>query len=56
MPRCFDERPVIMCVISRSELSRLKRVVREEDAGAFVIVTEAFEALGEGFESLQRED
>ena len=51
-----DERPVIMCVISRSELSRLKRVVREEDAGAFVIVTEAFEALGEGFESLQRED
>ena len=51
-----DRRPVIMCVISRSELARLKRLVREEDEKAFVIVTEAFEALGEGFESLQRED
>ncbi len=47
-----QSRPVIMCVVSRSELGTLKKVVEEEDQTAFMFVTEAFEALGEGFSRL----
>jgi len=43
------ERPVLMCVVSQREISRLKNVVREIDPKAFVIVADAHEVLGEGF-------
>lgn len=43
------ERPVLMCVVSQSEINHLKHLVQETDPGAFVIVTEANEVLGEGF-------
>ena len=51
-----EERPVVLCVVSRSELPAIKDVVRETDENAFMFVTEAFEALGEGFTRLDRED
>lgn len=51
----MKERPVVMAVISRSELPRLKDIVREEDEKAFMFVTEAHEALGEGFARLGKE-
>ncbi len=51
----MTERPLVLAVISRSELPRIKEIVREEDEKAFVFVTEAFEALGEGFSSLSHE-
>lgn len=50
-----ENRPVIMCVVSRNELGPLKKIVQEEDQTAFMFVTEAFEALGEGFSSLNTE-
>ena len=50
-----DERPVVMCVVGRNELSTLKKIVQEEDGSAFMFVTEAYEALGEGFSSLNAE-
>lgn len=50
-----ENRPVIMCVVSRNELGSLKKIVQEEDQKAFMFVTEAFEALGEGFSSLNAE-
>ncbi|MEW9669498.1 YitT family protein [Ammoniphilus sp. 3BR4] len=43
------ERPVLMCVVSQNELNGLKKLVQETDPGAFVIVTDANEVLGEGF-------
>jgi len=46
------ERPVVLCVASRQEVARLKDIVREEDEKAFMFVTEAHEALGEGFARL----
>ncbi|MBQ8159841.1 MAG: YitT family protein [Clostridia bacterium] len=46
-----QERPVIMSVISRTELPQLKQIVMEEDEAAFMIVTDAIEATGEGFSS-----
>ena len=50
------ERPVILCVAARSEVPALKSIVREEDEHAFMFVTEAHEALGEGFARLDGED
>jgi len=47
---------VILSVIGRSELPKLKAMVLEEDEHAFMIVTEAVEALGEGFRALDDKD
>jgi uncharacterized membrane-anchored protein YitT (DUF2179 family) len=46
------ERPVILCVVNSQELTRLKEIVRQEDERAFLFITGAHEALGEGFSSL----
>lgn len=47
-----QERPVVLCVTSPQEVARLKDIVREEDEKAFMFVTDAHEALGEGFSKL----
>ena len=52
----MQERPMVLAVIARSELQRLKEIVRDEDERAFVFVTEAHEALGEGFSNLKEEN
>jgi uncharacterized membrane-anchored protein YitT (DUF2179 family) len=44
-----DERPVLMCVVNQTEVTKLKELVRKTDPLAFVIVTNANEVLGEGF-------
>ena len=49
------ERPVVLCVLPPQEVARLKEIVRQEDEKAFMFVTEAHEALGEGFSSLMSE-
>ena len=47
-----EERPTLLCVISRSEITAFKRILREEDENAFVIIVEAHEAIGDGFSAL----
>lgn len=49
-------RPVVMCVMSRQEMTALKRIVQEEDEKAFMFITDAHEALGEGFSRLDGKD
>ncbi|MGE5654074.1 MAG: YitT family protein [Bacillota bacterium] len=44
-----QEKRVLMCAISRSELNKIKTIVHEVDPHAFVIVLNAHEVLGEGF-------
>lgn len=44
-----QERPVLMCVVGQSEVTKLKQIVQSIDPQAFVIVTSATEVLGEGF-------
>ena len=51
-----QERPVVLCVASRVEVARIKDIVREEDENAFMFITEAHEALGEGFSRLGGEE
>ncbi len=48
------ERPTLLCVISRSEITAFKRILREEDENAFVIIVEAHEAIGDGFSVMDK--
>jgi uncharacterized membrane-anchored protein YitT (DUF2179 family) len=47
------ERPVLYCVVTRSEVNQLKALVKEVDPRAFMVIGEAHEALGEGFKPLR---
>ncbi len=49
-----SERPVIYCVITRSEVAPLKTIVHESDPDAFIVISTAHEVLGEGFKPLRR--
>lgn len=49
-----EERPTLLCVISRSEIMAFKRILREEDEDAFVIIVEAHEAIGDGFSGMEK--
>jgi uncharacterized membrane-anchored protein YitT (DUF2179 family) len=44
-----EARPVLYCVVTRSEVNPLKELVREIDPQAFMVIGVAHEALGEGF-------
>lgn len=44
-----DDRPVLMVVMSASEVPRLRAIVAEVDKDAFVVLTDANEVLGHGF-------
>jgi uncharacterized membrane-anchored protein YitT (DUF2179 family) len=46
-----DRRPVLLCVVSQREITRLKQLVKDVDPYAFVIVANAAEVLGEGFKN-----
>ncbi|SEP81019.1 YitT family protein [Piscibacillus halophilus] len=44
-----QDRPVLMCVVNQTEISKLKRTIKEADPEAFVIVMDSSEVLGRGF-------
>jgi uncharacterized membrane-anchored protein YitT (DUF2179 family) len=44
-----QERPMLMCVVGQTEVTKLKRFVKTIDPSAFVIVMNANEVFGEGF-------
>ncbi|WP_375295454.1 YitT family protein [Paenibacillus doosanensis] len=44
-----ENRTVLMVVVGQSEVSRLKALVKSIDPGAFVILSDTNEVLGEGF-------
>lgn len=44
-----EERPLLLCVVGKTEQSRLKQLIYEIDHQAFVFITDAHEVLGEGF-------
>ena len=45
------DRTMLMCVVKRIELQKLQRIVKEKDAAAFVILTQARQVTGEGFKN-----
>jgi uncharacterized membrane-anchored protein YitT (DUF2179 family) len=46
-------RTMLYCVISRSEVNPLKLLIHEADPAAFMVIGNAHEALGEGFQPLE---
>ena len=48
-----NSRPVLYCVVTRSEIIPLKVIVNEVDPEAFMVIGVAHEALGEGFKPLK---
>lgn len=49
-----EPRPVLYCVVTRSEVQQLKTIVHEMDPKAFMVVGAAHEALGEGFQPFKK--
>ena len=47
-----ETRPVLYCVITTAEVSRIKEIVKQADPKAFMVIGMAHEALGEGFKPL----
>jgi uncharacterized membrane-anchored protein YitT (DUF2179 family) len=50
-----EERPILLCVVSRAEIGPLKTIVHEVDPSSFVIIGQAQEAFGEGFRLLNED-
>ena len=50
-----EEMGTLLCVVARTEASRLKKVIAEADPNAFVTVCDVHEALGEGFTGMEQE-
>ena len=46
------DKPVVMVIIERRELSTLKAIVAERDPDAITIIADVTEAFGEGFKQL----
>lgn len=46
-------RKIILCAIKRQQIPSLKKLVKEIDPQAFIILTVAHEVLGEGFDRLE---
>lgn len=46
-----QKKQTLLCVVARREISRMKQIVQQADPAAFVIVTDAQEVLGEGFQT-----
>ncbi|NSW51463.1 MAG: YitT family protein [Anaerolineae bacterium] len=45
-------RPLLFCALTRAEIPKLKAIVSEADPEAFMVIGQANEALGEGFQPL----
>lgn len=45
------EKTVLMCVVKKYEISRLKKLIKEIDKNAFVILSDVREVLGNGFKA-----
>lgn len=51
-----DDTYVVLCVVRKTEFFQLKKMIREADPMAFVIVGEANQILGKGFRSIESSD
>lgn len=50
-----EDRQILYCVVSRSEVERLKAIIAETDTNAFMVIGNGYEALGEGFQPIKQE-
>ena len=50
------EKQVLLCVVKRQEAMELRRLVRESDEKAFLIITDAHDVYGKGFTNLDSKE
>ncbi|WP_054949222.1 YitT family protein [Numidum massiliense] len=50
-----NDKEVLYCVVNKSEISRLKKLVHHVDPYAFIVVSDVQEVLGEGFTFTEQE-
>lgn len=48
-----DEKDMVLCVCSNKQVVPIRRIVKETDENAFMIVSESKEVFGEGFQNLE---
>lgn len=48
-----EEKNMISCIVSRYEVTTIKRIIRSIDENAFVYITDVAEVLGKGFKDLK---
>ncbi len=46
-----NEKTVLMCVVKKYEINKLKKIIKLIDSGAFVVLSDAHEVLGNGFKT-----
>ncbi len=46
-----SQKQILLCVIPKREIVQMKNIVKQTDPNAFVIITDAKEVLGEGFQT-----
>lgn len=51
-----QEKQVLMCVVKRQEAMELRRLVRESDEKAFLIISDAHDVYGKGFTNLDSKE
>ncbi|WP_234978648.1 YitT family protein [Anaerosalibacter sp. Marseille-P3206] len=49
-----EEKDILLCVVNRSQFTKLKELVNAIDAKAFLMVTDMYEVIGEGFQEIKK--
>ena len=49
-----NEKNVILCVVTRTQITQLKSMINEIDPAAFVLVADVREVMGEGSDSCRK--
>ena len=47
-----QDKEVLFCVVSRGEVGEVRKIVKQIDPGAFIVISNAREVLGEGFKDI----
>ena len=50
-----EEKTILLCVVTRAEITHLKTITRAQDPEAFLIIGQAHEVRGEGFLPIQED-
>ena len=46
-----EQKNMLICVLKSSEVSRVRKIIKEADPNTFMVITEAREIFGEGFKA-----
>ena len=49
-----EEKTILLCVASRSEVIAIRKIVEQVDANAFIVIANAREVFGKGFKEEEK--